>query len=149
MAVLALLLFPAMIVAADEPKKDKAATGSPLKVSYDKQIRPVFQAKCQGCHQPAKAGGGYVMTAFDRLIKGGESDDRAIVPGKPADSHLVEQITPNKDGKAEMPQGKPALSAGEIELITRWIAEGANDDTPRNARLATTWTTRPNTRGFP
>jgi WD40 repeat protein len=72
------------------------------------------------------------MTAFDQLIKGGESDDRAIVAGKPANSHLVEQITPNKEGKAEMPQDKPALSAGEIELITRWIAEGAIDDTPRN-----------------
>ena len=96
--------------------------GHLLKVSYDKQIRPIFQARCQGCHQPAKAGGGYVMTAFDRLLKGGESDDAAIVPGKPAESHLVEQITPGKDGKAEMPQNKPALSAGEIELITRWIA---------------------------
>ena len=31
-----------------------------------------------------------------------------LLPGKPAESHLVEQITPNKDGKAEMPQNKPA-----------------------------------------
>ena len=73
------------------------------------------------------------MTAFDRMLKGGESDDSAIVPGKPGESHLVEQITP-KDGKAEMPQGKPPLSAGEIELITRWIGEGASDDTPQNAQ---------------
>ena len=73
------------------------------------------------------------MTAFDRLLKGGESDDSAIVPGKPGESHLVEQITP-KDGKAEMPQGTPPLSAGEIELITRWIGEGASDDTPQNAQ---------------
>ena len=126
--------FPRCLLAADEPQKDKAGAGSSLKVSYDKQIRPIFQAQCQGCHQPAKAGGGYVMTAFDRLLKGGESDDRAIVPGKPAESHLIEQITPDKDGKAEMPQNKPPLSAGEIELITRWIAQGASDDTPRNAQ---------------
>ncbi len=118
--------------AADQPKaKDGAAKAIP-RVSYDKQVRPIFQAQCQGCHQPAKAGGGYVMTAFDRLLKGGESDDSAIVPGKPGESHLVEQITP-KDGKAEMPQGKTPLSAGEIELITRWIGEGASDDTPQNA----------------
>ena len=133
-ALLALLVVPALLLAADEPKKDKPGAGSIPKVSYDKQIRPMFQAKCQGCHQPAKAGGGYVMTAFDRLLKGGESDDQAIVAGKPAESHLVEQITPDKDGKAEMPQNKPALSAGEIELITRWIAQGASDDTPRNAQ---------------
>ena len=40
-------------------------------VSYYKQIRPVFQANCQGCHQPAKAKGGYVMTTFERLLEGG------------------------------------------------------------------------------
>ena len=133
-ALLALLVGPAASLLADEPKKDKAGAGSIPKVSYDKQIRPIFQARCQGCHQPAKAGGGYVMTAFDRLIKGGESADAAIVPGKPGESHLVEQITPGKDGKAEMPQNKPPLSAGEIELITRWISQGASDDTPRNAQ---------------
>jgi WD40 repeat protein len=108
-------------------------TGLTGTVSYYKQVRPIFQANCQGCHQPAKAGGGYVMTVFDRLLKGGESDDPAIVPGKSGESHLVEQITP-KDGKAEMPQNKPALSSGEIELITRWITQGAIDDTPKNAR---------------
>src|SRR4051812_29929934 len=70
------------------------------KVSYDKQIRPIFQAHCQGCHQPAKPGGGYVMTAFDRLLAGGESKEAAIVPKKAGESLLIEQITPH-DGKAE------------------------------------------------
>ena len=40
-------------------------------VSYYKQIRPIFQANCQGCHQPAKAKGGYVMTTFEQLLAGG------------------------------------------------------------------------------
>ena len=60
----------------------KAAAAAGPKVSYDKQIRPIFQAQCQGCHQPAKAGGGYVMTAFDRMLKGGESDERGDRPGQ-------------------------------------------------------------------
>ena len=134
-ALLALLVLAGLTSAAGamEQTKGKDGAGAIPRVSYDKQIRPIFQARCQGCHQPAKAGGSYVMTAFDRLLKGGESDDRAVVPGKPGESHLVEQITP-KDGKAEMPQGKPPLSAGEIELITRWIGEGASDDTPQNAQ---------------
>src|SRR5690606_35733701 len=50
------------------------------KVSYYKQVRPIFQAHCQGCHQPAKAGGGYVMTSFDRLVAGGDSKAAAVVP---------------------------------------------------------------------
>jgi WD40 repeat protein/mono/diheme cytochrome c family protein len=111
---------------------DKPASAA-VKVSYDKQIRPLFQAHCQGCHQPAKASGSYVMTAFDRLLVGGESKAAAVVAGKPGESHLIELITP-QNGKAEMPQGKAPLSAGEIELITTWITQGAVDDTPPNAR---------------
>ena len=63
-------------IAADEAK---AKTPDPAgKVSYYREIRLLFQAHCQGCHQPAKAGGGYVMTAFDRLLAGGESMEAAI-----------------------------------------------------------------------
>jgi WD40 repeat protein/mono/diheme cytochrome c family protein len=122
--------------AAEEKGKAKAQSGAATagpKVSYDKQIRPIFQAHCQGCHQPAKAGGAYVMTAFDRMLKGGESSLPAIVPGNPAESYLIDKITP-QDGKAEMPQDKPPLSAAELDLIGRWIAQGADDDTPQNAR---------------
>ena len=82
--------------AADESKKNQATAGPAVKVSYDKQVRPIFQAHCQGCHQPAKAGGGYVMTAFDRMLKGGESGRRRSCPGKPDESHLIEQITPRR-----------------------------------------------------
>ena len=142
--------MPALVAGRDE-RKDKAGQPrrSPQKVSYDKQIRPIFQARCQGCHQPAKAGGGYVMTTFDRLLKGGESDEPAIVPGKPGESHLVEQITPQGRQGRDAPE-QASLSAGEIELITRWIAQGASR---RHAselpRPATIWIIRPNTPGCP
>jgi len=135
-ALLALVFLQTAARAGDETKKDKAGAtpaNSTQKVSYDKQVRPILQARCQGCHQPAKAGGGYVMTSFDRMLKGGESELPAVVPAKPGESQLVEMITPEK-GKAEMPQDKPPLAAGEIELITRWIAEGAQDDTPQNVK---------------
>ncbi len=135
-ALLTFLILPTLTCGADDPKKDKSGattTTSASKVSYDKQIRPIFQARCQGCHQPAKAGGGYVMTSFDRMIRGGESDEPAIVPSKPGESHLIEMITPH-NGKAEMPQDRRPLSAAELDLIVRWIAQGASDDTPQNAK---------------
>ncbi len=102
-------------------------------VSFYHQIRPVFQAQCHGCHQPAKAKGGYVMTDFDALLQGGESDDKAIIPGNPDQSYLVELITP-VNGVAEMPQKGEPLSAIEIGLIRDWIAQGAEDDTPENVK---------------
>jgi len=99
-------------------------------VSYFKQVLPIFRTKnCTGCHQPAKKGGEYVMTEFADLLKGGETGSAAIVPGDPAKSNLIAQITP-ANGKAEMPKDAPPLSAPAIELITKWIAQGAKDDTP-------------------
>lgn len=115
---------------AAEMKKDAAG-----KVSYYRDIRPVFQANCQGCHQPAKAKGGYVMTDFKTMLAGGDSSDKetGIVPGKPDASLLVKLITP-KDGEAEMPQKADPLEKGDIDLIRKWISEGATDDTPANAK---------------
>ena len=103
------------------------------KVSYYKDVRPIFQANCQGCHQPAKSRGGYVMTDFKLMLGAGDSKEAAIVAKSPEKSHLVQLITP-KDGKAEMPEGRKPLHATEIETIRNWIAQGAVDDTPANAK---------------
>ncbi|MEO1999542.1 MAG: DUF1549 domain-containing protein, partial [Planctomycetaceae bacterium] len=130
MCLLCFVLTGSASAADDEPRKP--AAGETQKVSYHGQIRTILQARCQGCHQPAKSGGGYVMTNFSKLVAGGESETAAIVPGKPADSYLMELITP-QDGKAEMPKGKPPLKPAELDLIRRWITEGATDDTPVSA----------------
>jgi WD40 repeat protein len=122
-AGLMLVGFPISITGQDPAKP----------VSYYHQIRPILQANCQGCHQPAKARGEYVMTTFDRFVAGGQSGMPAVVPKQPDKSHLVEQITPH-DGKARMPEGRKPLAETEIELIRRWIGEGATDDTPANAK---------------
>ncbi|MCA1964162.1 MAG: DUF1549 domain-containing protein, partial [Prosthecobacter sp.] len=102
-------------------------------VSFYKQIRPILQANCTGCHQPAKAKGDYVMTDFAKLLAGGE-EGAAIVPGKPEESNLLKVSTPDAQGKAEMPPKGDPLHASQIALLKRWIAEGAKDDTPASAQ---------------
>ncbi|HSI14386.1 MAG TPA: c-type cytochrome domain-containing protein, partial [Chthoniobacter sp.] len=125
----------ATLSAAPAPKMEKEDPNAP--VSYFKKIRPILQAQCQGCHQPAKAKGGYVMTDFAKLVAGGEDcvkdKKQAIVAKDPEKSFLMQQITP-KDGAAEMPPKKAPVPEADIQLIRRWIAEGAMDDTPANAR---------------
>ncbi|MDE0959200.1 MAG: DUF1549 domain-containing protein [Planctomycetota bacterium] len=100
-------------------------------VSYYRDIRPIFQASCHGCHQPAKAKGQYVMTNFASLLAGG-GDDAAIVAHQPDQSELIEMITPI-DGESEMPKKGDPLNPAQIKLIRDWISEGALDDTPANA----------------
>ena len=85
------------------------------KVSYYGEVRPIFQAQCLGCHQPAKAKGGYVMTDFAKLLGKGDTGEDAILPGKLDQGLLLKQIA-LVDGKAEMPKGQTPLAAPEIEL---------------------------------
>jgi mono/diheme cytochrome c family protein len=121
--------FLLIALAANAASADESAPPGD-QVSYFKQVLPIFRTKnCTGCHQPAKKGGEYVMTEFADLLKGGETGEAAIVPGDPAKSNLIAQITP-ANGKAEMPKDAPPLTAAEIEIITKWIAQGAKDDTP-------------------
>ncbi|HLV81257.1 MAG TPA: c-type cytochrome domain-containing protein [Chthonomonadaceae bacterium] len=95
-------------------------------VSYHKQIWPILQAHCQGCHQPASPGGHLAVTTYALFQKGGESGP-AFQPGKPEASSVMAHLT----GKASlMPKGGPPLADAEIALFRRWIAEGAQDDTP-------------------
>ena len=122
-----LLVGPVAAGAADEPTGESRAM-----ISYHRQIRPLFQVHCQGCHQPAKRGGEFDMTEFGRMLAGGESGDAAIVPSKPDESFLLEMLNP-VDGKAEMPRGRKPLHATNITIIRDWIAQGAVDDTPASA----------------
>ncbi len=95
--------------------------------SFAKEVLPILRANCFGCHQDSKKLGGYIMTDFQILLKGGESGSAAIVPGKSAESHLIREIVP-VEGKAEMPKkGKP-LSDVEIDIIKRWVDAGAIND---------------------
>jgi len=125
-------LFLATAVQAAPPKKEEGIDPN-QPVSFYKHIRPIFQAQCNGCHQPAKQKGDYVMTAFVALLKGGE-EGHAIVPGKAAESNLLKLIKPNEKGKVEMPQKADPLHETQVALIERWINEGANDDTPASAK---------------
>jgi WD40 repeat protein len=106
----------------------------PDKVSYYKDIRPLFQQHCQGCHQPAKAEGGYIMSSYKQLFAKGDHDEPGIVVGQPAKSMLVAQITPQQGKPPAMPRGKDPLSDREVALIKKWIEQGATNDTPASVR---------------
>jgi WD40 repeat protein/mono/diheme cytochrome c family protein len=104
-------------------------------VSYYKQVRPLFQQHCQGCHQPARPQGGYVMTAHADLLKAIKDKGAGIVPGDPSKSLLYQAVVIGPQKMATMPKGKDPLPQKDIDLIGAWISQGAKDDTPVTARL--------------
>ncbi len=100
-------------------------------VSYFREIRPVIQRSCQGCHQPAMKYGGLDLTRFESFAAGG-SKGPAFKPGAPQESVVLAYLKGER--KPQMPFGSPPLPDDQIELFRRWIAGGAKDDTPPEAR---------------
>jgi mono/diheme cytochrome c family protein len=130
--VFALLLFALdrQTGRAAEPAKEASSD----KVSYYHQLRPIFQQHCNGCHQPARPKGGYVMTSHADLLKMGDSQKPGVVPGKPEQSELFVQLLPHGGKPPKMPRGAPPLAEKDLLLIKQWILQGAADDTPMTAR---------------
>src|SRR5262249_47965387 len=93
-----LVLLAVAVVADHKPPAPKTNNPAekPKAIGYHTAILPILQANCQGCHQPAKASGKLDLTVFKNMLKGGESGSASIVPGKPGDSYLLEQITPDE-----------------------------------------------------
>ncbi len=120
---------------AQEPAK-KDGKEVPEVVSYYKEVRPILQQHCQGCHQPAKAGGGLIMTSHAELMKKGDTEVPGVVPGQPDKSFLLQQITPQGGKPPAMPRGQEPLTDREVSLIRTWIGQGAKNDTPAAARSA-------------
>lgn len=99
--------------------------------SYMRDIRPILQRQCQGCHQPALKTSKLDLTTFESLQSGGQRG-AALKPSAPADSLIVKFLT--GELKPQMPLAQPPLSPEQIQLVRDWIAAGAKDDTPPEAR---------------
>src|SRR5258708_34705734 len=84
--------------------EDKPADTGP--VSFYRQVRPILQRHCTGCHQPAKAGGKLVLTSYAAAKAGGEQG-LGFEEGRPDDSLLIEFISGEKP---TMPTHAPALT---------------------------------------
>ncbi len=73
-----------------------------------------------------KAKGGLDLTTHAAALKGGKHGPD-IRPRDPKGSRLIEEISGTEPA---MPEEGDPLTPSEVALVTRWIAEGALDDTP-------------------
>ena len=122
-----------------------SAAAAAESVDFNRDVRPILSDKCFACHGPDAN-----HREADLRLDVGESalDARAIVPGQPEESTLVERITAADESERMPPadSGKE-LTAAEIETLTRWVAEGA-EYAQHWAYVAPKWTEPPAARSM-
>lgn len=96
--------------------------------SFLREVQPILQRNCLGCHQPAVKQGNLDLTSFELLAKGGNRG--------PAIPLILEYVTGKRQPR--MPLGGNPLPEEQIEILRKWIAAGAKDDTPLESRETNT-----------
>src|SRR5437899_6889209 len=106
-----------------------SARAEEKKVSYYKDVFPIFKRSCTGCHHPGKLKGELDLTTYAAFKKGGKHG-AAFKIGDPKDSVIIDEISGKEPS---MPKEGDPLSPQEVAMIEKWIKAGAPDDTPANA----------------
>jgi mono/diheme cytochrome c family protein len=113
------LLILVFAVAMSVPLWDGLAVLLPQtpRVDFVRDIQPILLARCAQCHGTTRA---MAQLRLDHK----QSALRVIAPGDGKASRLMRRIL-GEGGEARMPKGGEPLSAVEIELVRRWVDEGA------------------------
>ncbi len=96
-------------------------------LDFNADVAPLLSKYCAGCHDEREANGELVLTTFANAMKGGENG-AAIVPGKAADSRLIQLIEGTAEPKMP-PEGSEGPTREEIARIRAWIDAGAKAPT--------------------
>jgi hypothetical protein len=96
-------------------------------VSFPRDVRPILSQHCFECHGADTQESNLRVDRRADLLKGGKSGRAAVVPGHGADSRLL-LVVSGKDKKLSMPPEGARLTASEIEILRRWIDDGAAFD---------------------
>ena len=127
------VLFPLAGAIALAAPREGAPSAEPAlqKISYTKQVKPIFEANCAKCHLGSNRKGGLSLETRDSILKGGENG-AVVEVHKSDESSLITLLTVD-DPEVRMPKkGKP-LPAEQIDILKKWIDQGMPYDGPAEA----------------
>jgi Protein of unknown function (DUF1553)/Protein of unknown function (DUF1549)/Planctomycete cytochrome C len=93
-------------------------------VHFSRDIRPILNQNCMPCHGGVRQKNGVSFLFRKEALATGKSGKKTIVPGNPDESELIVRVA-SSDPEARMPYHAPPLSAQQIDLLRRWIKQGA------------------------
>ncbi len=92
-------------------------------VQFHRDVLPLLEKNCLTCHS-GKPKGGLKLDSRMAMLKGGKSEEPGIVPGKPEQSEIIRRLHPADEDDIMPPKGD-RLTTAEIEVLSRWVKEGA------------------------
>src|SRR5436309_11534022 len=96
------------------------------KMTYDEHVRPILREHCLSCHSADKQESGLQLDSYQKAMAGGSSGE-VVLAGDLASSRLWALVSHAEQPK--MPPKQDKLAAAKLELISKWIEQGA----PENA----------------
>jgi mono/diheme cytochrome c family protein len=117
------LLLCAAAFAAYPTVRSASGQTAARRVDFVRDIQPIFQSSCAPCHAGGSPKSGLRLDNKKLALAGGIGG-AVIVPGSAEGSRLMHRIL-GLNGEKRMPLGGEPLKAEQIELIRRWIDEGA------------------------
>jgi hypothetical protein len=88
-------------------------------------VQPLFREKCGKCHIRDKPAGGLNVDQHAQLLEGGFSGAGIVPKDRKASFVMQRLVLPPSNDEHMPPEGEPALSADEVELVGAWIDQGA------------------------
>jgi mono/diheme cytochrome c family protein len=92
-------------------------------VDFARDVRPIFERNCFECHGAERAMSQLRLDVKRLAMKGGRSGV-VVIPGDSEASRLMRRVM-GLGGEQPMPLGKDPLKPEQIEILRRWIEEGA------------------------
>lgn len=120
------------------------------KVAFDRDIAPIL-ARCADCHGAKKQESGLRLDSLGDILKGGDHGP-AVMPGKGAESVLVQVVAGVHADIARMPKKGEPLSPTDVGMLRAWVDQGAPwPGSPKRAEAAGAdhWAFRPVVRPKP
>lgn len=98
-------------------------SNAPAKIQFNRDIRPILADHCFACHGPDVR---HRHAELRLDLRDDALDKGSFIPGKPGESELVKRIrSTDPDLVMPPPASHKKLTAEQIELLERWIEQGA------------------------
>lgn len=89
---------------------------------FEEKIRPILAGRCFKCHGKEKQESELRLDSRARLLQGGATGEKNVVPGEPETSLLIRAL--RYDGDLQMPPDAK-LSEEQIGHFVTWVKQGA------------------------